>query len=100
MIELTATADGLLLPVLAQPGSRQDRIVGEHDGRLKIAVVQVAEGGQANRKLRQVLAESLGIKRAQVTLHSGGRSARKKFLVTKITWPELQQRIEDCLATR
>ena len=97
MIELRATDEGMLLPVHAQPGSRQDRIVGEHDGRLKVAVTQNAERGLANRRLRQVLAQALGLTPSQVSLRSGSQSSRKTFLVSGVSEGELQQRISRCL---
>ena len=47
-IELTTTADGVILPVQAQPRAKRSEIVGEHNGRVKVAVTEVPEKGKAN----------------------------------------------------
>jgi len=51
--------EGVLLPVRAQPGSRQSGIRGEQAGALKVCVTQVAEKGKANKALVKVLCDAL-----------------------------------------
>ena len=77
MIELRATPEGVLLPVHAQPGARRARIVGEHGGRLKVAVSQPAEKGRANAAMIEFLAAEFGIRTSQITIRSGETSPRK-----------------------
>ena len=98
MIEIEITAEGLLLPVKAQPGARKNGVTGVHDGRLKIAVTQAAEKGKANAALQKVLANVLGIKKSQVALASGPTSAQKMFRITGIDADELRSRIQTILA--
>lgn len=93
MIELTETADGVILPVRAQPGAGQNAIRGEQNGLLKVSVTQVAEKGKANRAIVEVLAKGLGLKRSQIDLVAGELQAQKRFLIRDITHDELQQRI-------
>jgi len=93
VIELLATGDGVVLPVQAQPGSRQNGVTGEHDGRLKVSVTQAPEKGKANKALVEVLAKSLGLKKSQVTLLSGETSSQKKFLIAGLAREELASRI-------
>ena len=38
MITLTATPDGVILPVLAHPGAKRNAILGERAGALRVAV--------------------------------------------------------------
>ncbi len=85
MIELSATPDGVLLPVQGQPGARRNAIVGEHAGRLKVAVTQVAEKGKATQAIRELLAESLGIAPSRVTLIQGDTQPCKLFLLEAVT---------------
>jgi len=81
---------GVILPVKAQPGAKQNAIRGERDGALCVAVTQVAEKGKANKAIVEVLAKGLGLKRSQVDLLGGETAAQKKFLITGVTLPELQ----------
>ncbi len=97
MIELRAHADGVLLPVRAQPGAGANGIRGEHGGALKVAVTQVAEKGKANQAIVETLAEGLGLKRSQIELQSGETQRQKTFLVRDISQEELAERIAAAL---
>lgn len=97
MIVLTSGDEGVLLPVQAQPAARRDGITGVHDGRLKVACTQAPEKGKANKALVKILANSLQLKRSQVSLHSGETTSRKVFLITGIGAAEVEQRITGAL---
>lgn len=99
MIELEESANGVLLPVQAQPKARKNGLVGTHDGRLKVAVTQAPEKGKANDALVKLLASALGLRRSQIELVSGATSSRKMFLVTGVDIPELQRRIDKLCGT-
>jgi uncharacterized protein (TIGR00251 family) len=94
MIALTERADGIILPVRAQPGARKTGIVGEQAGALKVAVTSPAEDGKANKALLEVLRDALGLKRSQLALIGGETSRDKRFLVCKLTPQELTRRID------
>ena len=84
----------MLLPVQGQPGARRNAIVGEHAGRLKVSVTQVAEKGKATQAIRELLAESLGIAPSRVTLLQGDTQPRKLFLLEGMTLERTQQWLE------
>jgi uncharacterized protein (TIGR00251 family) len=88
---------GVVISVRAQPGARRAGICGEHGGRLKVAVTQVAEKGKANAALIEVLADELGLRRSQLQLLSGQTSREKCILVRGLDQGTLQQRIEAAL---
>ncbi len=94
MIKLTEHADGVVLPVRAQPGARANAIRGVHGGALKVAVTQIAEKGKANKALAKLLCKTLVLRRSQLTLLAGDTVADKRFLVREITRQELARRIE------
>ena len=92
-IALAEHPQGIVLPVKAQPGARQNGIRGEHDGMLKVSVTQVAEKGKANQSLVETLAKGLGLQRSQLELLSGETQRDKKFLVHGITRDALAKKI-------
>jgi uncharacterized protein (TIGR00251 family) len=94
MIELRVTPDGVLLPVHAQPGARRERIVGEHGGRLKVAVSQPAEKGRANAAIIEFLASELGIRSSQLTIRSGEASPRKLLQISGVTTEQVRAWLE------
>ncbi len=93
MIQIQESANGLILPVRAQPGARKAGIMGEHNGALKLAVTAPADEGRANKTLLELLREELGLKRSQVELIRGDKSRDKKFLIRGLTRTELESRI-------
>jgi len=93
VIELTEHAEGVILPVRAQPGARKTGVMGEQAGALKIAVTAPPEDGRANKALVEVLREALNLKRSQVELVSGQTSRDKRFLIRGVTVAELQRRV-------
>ena len=91
MIELEPHAEGVVLPVRAQPGAKRNEIRGEQDGMLKVSVTQIAEKGKANKALVEVLAKGLGLRRSQFVLLSGETSSHKRFLVRGVTREQLAE---------
>src|SRR6266542_3283392 len=94
MIAIAEHAEGLILPVRAQPGARKAGIQGEQAGALKVAVTAPPEDGRANRALTELLRAWLGLKRSQVELAGGATNRNKQFLIRGLTADELRVRIE------
>lgn len=93
MIELQTHAEGVVLPVRAQPGARSSSIRGEQQGALKVAVTQVAEKGKANKAVIELVSKALGLRRSQIELLSGPTSHDKRLLIREITLAELQEKL-------
>lgn len=81
---------GVELAVLVQPRASRTRVVGEHDGLLKIQLAAPPVDGEANAALLEFLAKKLGVSRRQVTLTSGDASRRKRVTVAGVAaeWAE------------
>ena len=93
MVELTEHPEGVVLPVKAQPGAKQNAVRGEQNGMLKVSVTQVAEKGKANKALIEVLARALGLSRSQIELLSGETQRDKRFVLRGVTRQSIQERI-------
>ncbi len=97
MIALEAHPEGTILPVRAQPGARRNCFAGVHNGKLKVAVTQVAEKGKANRAIIDVLAKELRLRKSQVELIAGETAAQKRFLIRAVSREQLAERIAAAL---
>lgn len=71
--------DTVVLHVHVQPGAGRSAVVGRHGGALKVRVAAAPEGGRANTACADLLAETFGLKPAQVELVSGPSSRAKQF---------------------
>ncbi|MEI7705505.1 MAG: DUF167 domain-containing protein, partial [Deltaproteobacteria bacterium] len=54
---------GVVLEVLVQPRASRTRVVGEHDGRLKVQLAAPPVDGEANEALVAFLAGKLRVRR-------------------------------------
>ena len=93
MINLRQHAEGVIVPVRAQPGARKHGVLGEQNGALKLAVTAPADQGKANKALLELLCDSLGLKRSQVELLKGDKSRDKRFLIRGLSLAEIQGRL-------
>ncbi len=97
MIALEPHAQGVVLPVRAQPGSRRNEIRGVQDGMLKVCVTQVAEKGKANKAVVALLCKELSLRKSQIELIVGETSQQKRFLIRGAEADALAARIESLL---
>jgi hypothetical protein len=79
-----AGSGGAVLEVLVQPRASRTRVVGEHDGRLKIQLAAPPVDGEANAALLAFLADAVGVKRAEVTLLAGETGRRKRVRIAGV----------------
>ncbi len=75
-------AGGCELLVLVQPRASRSRIVGEHDGRLKVQLAAPPVDGEANAALLELLSELLKVRKSDVELLDGHQGRRKRVKVT------------------
>ena len=93
MIDLQPHAEGVILPVRAQPGARRNEVRGEQDGMLKVCVTQSPEKGKANKALVELLSKALSLRKSQIELIPARTSPQKRFLIRGVTAEELSRRI-------
>ena len=73
------------LELLVQPRASRTRVVGEHDGRLKVQLAAPPVDGEANAALVEFLAGELRVRKAEVTLLRGESGRRKTVRVAGVT---------------
>ena len=76
----SVTAATTRLKVRVSPGARRPGIAGRHGDAWKVRVAEPPEDGRANEAVLRLLAETLDVPRARVTLVSG-HSSRDKIVV-------------------
>jgi uncharacterized protein (TIGR00251 family) len=75
-------AGGVELALHVQPGARREACVGEHGGRLKIAVAAPALEGRANDALLALLAACLALPRSALSVVAGDSSRHKRVQIS------------------
>jgi uncharacterized protein (TIGR00251 family) len=78
---LRQEAGGVVLEILVQPRASRTRVVGEHDGRLKVQLAAPPVDGEANQALVDFLAGALSVRKADVTIARGESGRRKTVRV-------------------
>lgn len=83
VIELTVEDGAVLVPIKVVPGASRTRIIGEWDGRLKVAVAAPPEKGKANKALVALLATTLGISRRDIEVVAGHTNPLKTIRIVR-----------------
>ncbi len=76
---------GALLELVVQPRASRTRLVGEHDGRLKLQLAAPPVDGAANAALVDFLAGALRVRRAAVSLLHGEAGRRKTIRIAGVS---------------
>jgi uncharacterized protein (TIGR00251 family) len=84
----------VVLQVHAQPGAGRTAVVGRHGRALKVRVAAPPQGGRANEACAALLAETFGVKAAQVELVGGASSREKRFRIRGIEVDGFRRRLE------
>ncbi len=84
MVKLRCEGNVVLLPVKVVPGASRTRLMGEWDGRAKIAVAAPPEKGKANQAVEKFIAGLLGLKQSDVSVCAGHTSFIKTIRIARI----------------
>ena len=90
--------DAVVLHVHVQPAAGRSAVVGRHGTSLKVRVAAAPEGGRANEACADLLAETFGLKRAQVELVSGPSSRSKQYKLTGVELETFRTQLERAVA--
>lgn len=97
MIKLESHADGVILPIRAHAGARQNAVLGEREGSLRVAVTAAPEKGKANSAIIALLSKELGVSKSSVELIAGDTSPQKRFLIHGATLPSLAATVNELI---
>ncbi len=81
------------LDIKAVPGARRDEIAGWLGDRLKIRISAPPEGGKANKAICALLAETLGLRRRDISIVSGSTSPEKTVEIVGLSDEDLAGRL-------
>ena len=81
-----------------QPGAKVTRVIGEHDGRLKISLNAPAVENKANEVLIAWLAKQLDVTKRQVELLSGQTGRKKRVLIRKMNQHAILAKLQVIIA--
>lgn len=86
------------LAVRVHPGARRAGLTGwMDDGALKLAVAAPPEGGRANEAVVELLADTLGVARRQVTVARGLSARAKTVEIDGLDEAEVRRRVDAAL---
>lgn len=77
--------------VYCQPGARQTRIVGLHDGKPKVQLKAPPVDGEANQALIAFVSALCGVPKSAVRIESGATSRTKRLCVEGVDEASLKR---------
>jgi len=93
-VVLQEVAGGVRIRLRVKPGGRVDRLIGPHDGALKLEVRAAPERGRANDAVVRLLADRLGLSRSDLDVIAGRSSQDKTVSVTGISADDVGRRLQ------
>lgn len=87
---LKAVPGGVELSILVQPRASRTRVLGEHDGMLKVQLAAPPVDGEANAALVEFLGKLLGVPRRQISLIAGDASRRKRVSIQGVETAQVE----------
>jgi uncharacterized protein len=87
------TSSGVILRVYVAPRSASTKVLGLHDGMVKVALTAPPVDGAANKALIVFLAKMLGVSKSSVTIVAGETSRKKTVSVEGIEPEEAIRRL-------
>ena len=94
-LEVRTHKTGVTFPVIVQPRSRENRVVGFCEGALKIKVTAPPIEGAANRALVELLSQALRIRKTNIEILKMKTSRRKLIQCKGISVNEMKSFIKN-----
>ena len=92
-VPVRVTGDGIAFDVLVSPRASRARLGPVHGDRVKLAVTAPPVDGEANAAVIELVAKTLGVARAAVTITAGHSSRRKSVAVRGVDATALEKAV-------
>ena len=92
-MKIDPTPTGARLWIAARPGAPRSELREVVGDQLKIALAAPPEKGKANKELIRLLAQTLGLRKADVALTSGATSRNKIVEIQGLTPDQIRARL-------
>ncbi len=93
-IAVSVHSQGVVIRLHVQPGARRTAVGGLHGERLRVAVAEAPEKGRATEAVLRLVADSLQLPVAAVSLLRGATARQKDVLVTGLSLSEVVARLQ------
>lgn len=93
MIPLRETETGVIFRIRVVPRASRSEVAGIQGDALKLRITAPPVEGKANEECIRLLAETLGVKKGQVTIIAGHASRTKTVAVEGVKAKEIAARI-------
>ncbi|AUH63902.1 DUF167 domain-containing protein [Paracoccus zhejiangensis] len=70
---------GAVIAVRVTPRAAKNAVLSDEDGRVRVLVTTVPEGGRANAEVQKLLAKALGVAKTRLVLIRGATGRDKQF---------------------
>jgi len=94
-LEIRAHESGVTFPVIVQPRSKKNGVVGFSKGALKVKVTAPPVEGAANKALIELLSQALRIRKSNIEILKMKTSRRKLIQCKGISMNEMKSFIEN-----
>jgi uncharacterized protein (TIGR00251 family) len=91
---ITDIDGGIAVLVHVQPGAKRTAAVGYHGDALKLAIAAAPRDGAANEAVVRLVAEVFDVPTRRVSIASGGRSRRKRVLISGLNAHDALERLD------
>nr|WP_282003820.1 DUF167 domain-containing protein [Geotalea uraniireducens] len=88
-LNVSATADGVILPVHVQPRAAKNEICGVQGNELKLRLTSPPVEGEANKLCIEFLAKKLRIAKSCINIIGGEKSRHKLLAISGISPADL-----------
>ena len=92
-LAIRSTPDGVSIRVHVAPRASRNKVLGVHDGALKVALTAPPVEGAANKALVEFMAKIVGVPKSAVSILSGEASRHKVVEVMGTTVEDVKRRL-------
>jgi uncharacterized protein (TIGR00251 family) len=94
VVEIASKGDSCSFGITVKTSSKNNRVVGEENGVLRIEVTAPPVEGKANGAVIKLIAKSLDVAPSRVSIVAGQKSKKKRIAVSGIEPASIQRLVD------